>query len=453
MSQPRWTPYLLFTIAAAALFATGLTSHPVGRDEAVSILAARHPVDQLLHLIAQHEPHPAGYYLVLAFWPHDTLLAARLFSFLPAVACVPLLIAIAGRLGLPRWPTGALAATAPFLGFYSVEARMYSWLALVGTVALLIAVEVTNSPTSRPEMAVLAGVVLAIAGYVHYFAAFLALTVLLWLWLRGRRGHAVIAFATASLLYLPGLVLLSQQIPVFRRYPTGTWQAREDPSHVYQAFSVLLAGAESYAPAFAATAVFLIAVAFALHRGRALPGVRLLAFWLLPTLALPLAIGAVVPLDSPRYLAACFPALLLLLAGSTAGLARRQTLATTAVLVLIGAALCVDSTHREDNTKPPVPAALAMGGPDRLVVVQHLLLAPEVAFYTADRVALTFPPPAIDRVGYWALPPRAAYPPAERRPLLIINYCGRLEPPPAGYVVQRRERFAMNLCGETANPA
>lgn len=449
----RWLALAALSAAAAALFSLGLTTHPIGRDEAVSVLAARHPIPVLLDLIIHHEPHPAGYYLALALWPHDTLLQARLFSLVPAVLCVPVLFAIARRLRLPAWRAGILAATSPFLGFYSVEARMYSWLAFLGAIALLVTVSMTEvEKPPRLRLAMLAGLVMALAAYVHYFALFLGLTVVLWLVLRGLRRHALVATATATVLYLPGLVMLAQQVPVFQRYPRGTWQAKEDPTHVFQAFSVLLAGAESYLPAFVVTALLLAVIAFALFRGFEAPAVRLLGFWLLPTMALPLAIGAFVPLDSPRYLAAAFPPLILLLAAATAPLPARLGVALMAALALVGGGLVIDSTQRVDNTKPPVPAALALADRGRLVVAQHLLLAPEIAFYERSPVAYDFNPPAVDRTGYWALPEGAGYPPTEPRPLLIINYCGRLQPPPPGYAIERRVVFAMNLCGELVSP-
>jgi len=449
----RWSPHLGLTIGAALLFSLGLATHPVGRDEAVSILAARHPVGELLDLVVHHEPHPAGYYLALSLWPHDTLVEARLFSFLPALLCVPLVVSIARRLQLPVWAAGILASTSPFLGFYSVEARMYSWLALVGALALFVAVLVTDSNRETLKPAVLAGLVMALAAYVHYFGFFLGLSVVLWLLLKGRRRQAAAAILSAAVAYLPGLLMLTRQVAVFRRYPTGTWQAREDPAHVFETFSVLLAGAEFYLPAFAVTAVFLAVIGWALVRGRSRPGVRLPAFWLLPTLALPLAIGAVIPLDSPRYLAAAFPALVLLLAAATAEVPPRAAIALTSVLALLGVGLVLDSTRRQDNTKPPLPAVLALAGPGRLIVVQNLLLAPEVAFYvTSAPVAYDFKPPAVDRVGYWALAPGAAYPPSPPQPLLIVSYCDRLRPPPPGYTVERTVRLDLNLCGELATP-
>ena len=452
LSAARWAPHILLTAAAAALFALGLGTHPIGRDEAVSVLAARHSIPDLIDLVIHHEPHPAGYYLVLSLWPHDTLLGARLFSFLPGVLCVPVIIATARRLELPAWSAGILAATSPFLGFYSVEARMYSWLAFTGALALLVTAAITRSEGRRLGAAVLLGGVLATAAYVHYFAFFLGLAAVGGLLLQRRRLEAAVATGTAALLFSPGLLMLAEQVPVLRRYPTGTWQAKEDPAHIFQAFSVLLAGAESYIPAFVATAILIVVLDIALIRGRRDPGTRMAGYWLLPTMALPLLVGVFVPLDSPRYLAAAFPALVLLLASATRGLPVSAAVAVTGALALIGAGLVVDSFQRPDNTKPPVPAALALGGPGRLIVAQHLLLAPEVAFYVNEPVAYDFNAPTIDRIGYWALPPGAEYPPPKPQPLLIVNYCGRLQPPPPGYVIERKVHFDMNLCAELVNP-
>ena len=63
---------VLLTLLAAIVFGAGLGLHPMGRDEAVSVLLVRHSPGQVLALLAAHEVHPAGYFLMLWAWPHST---------------------------------------------------------------------------------------------------------------------------------------------------------------------------------------------------------------------------------------------------------------------------------------------------------------------------------------------------------------------------------------------
>jgi len=129
---------ILLTLLAAAVLGAGIGLHPIGRDEAVSILLVRHTPSQVVALLAAHEVHPAGYFLLLWAWPHSTAVEARLLSLLPAVATVPVCLLSGARLGMRRpWLLGLLAAASPFLAYESQEARMYTWLAFFGAVVLL----------------------------------------------------------------------------------------------------------------------------------------------------------------------------------------------------------------------------------------------------------------------------------------------------------------------------
>jgi hypothetical protein len=138
MSEVRPRLLALLTALGGAVFLAGINAHPVGRDEAVSLLLVSHPFGQIVPLLSAHEVHPAGYFLLLWAWPHGDLVEARLLSWIAAVVCVPLVTLAASRLGLRRpWLAGLLVAFSPFLAYQAADARMYAWLALFGAAALL----------------------------------------------------------------------------------------------------------------------------------------------------------------------------------------------------------------------------------------------------------------------------------------------------------------------------
>src|ERR1700694_1091846 len=198
---------LALTALGAVVFLAGINAHPVGRDEAVSLLLVGRSPSQMISLLAAHEVHPAGYFLLLWAWPHGDLLQARLLSWAAAVACVPVVMLAGARLGLRRpWLAGLLVACSPFLAYEAEEARMYALLALLGAAALL-AVASRRERRGRGWAAGL-GVLLAAGMYLHYFAAFTALGVVAVLLFRRHYSVAVQAVAVASLLFVPVLMLM-----------------------------------------------------------------------------------------------------------------------------------------------------------------------------------------------------------------------------------------------------
>src|ERR1700736_3149784 len=108
MSEVRPRLLGLLTALGAAVLLAGINAHPVGRDEAVSLLlVSRHPFGQIVPLLTAHEVQPAGYFLLLWAWPHGNLVEARLLSWVAAVACVPLVTLAAARFGVRRpWVAG-----------------------------------------------------------------------------------------------------------------------------------------------------------------------------------------------------------------------------------------------------------------------------------------------------------------------------------------------------------
>jgi len=418
----------------------------MGRDEAVSVLIVRHPLGELLPLLAAHEVHPAAYFLALWAWPHATPVEARLLSWLPAVGCIPLTYLAGARLGLERpWLAGLAAATSPFLAYYAEEARMYAWLALFGAAALLLLASLPEQPGRRWGVGL--GLLLAGGMYVHYYALFTAagaLAVLAW---RRRWGVAGMAAGVAATAFVPGLVLLLRQLPVFFLYPTEPWQDKLTLPGLYAVSGLLFGASEYYEPGRRLALLLAIPALYGLVRAPT-PVKLLLAFGA----GLPLLLGIFTTALSARYLAASVPALLVCLAFALDSLPGRIALPAAAAAGLLGAGLVAYADLRYDNLKPPTPEFLAQArSSGALLVVSHRHFAPQVAYYAPGGEAFSFPPPAVDHVGLWAIPPGLPYPPADGRPLLFVGYCSDALPLPAGYRVEGVVRYRGNdLCVTSA---
>jgi hypothetical protein len=448
LSSSRAATSGLLTLLGGVLFAAGLTAHAIGRDEAVSVLLVSHPVSRGLGLLAAHEVHPAGYFLALWAWPHTTPLEARLLSWVPAIACIPLVQLAAVRFGLKRpWLAGLAAATSPFLAYYAAEARMYSWLALLGAAALLLLASLPARP--GPRWGVGAGLLLAAGLYIHYYALFTALGVLAVLAVRRDFRTALSAGFVAAVAFLPGLVLLAEQLPVFFLYPSVPWQDKLTLTGLYNVSGLLFGGAEYYEPGRKAALLLALPALYGIVR--APTSVKLLLVF---GAGLPLLLGVFTSSLSARYLAASVPALLLCLAIAIDSLPARAAIPAGAAAALLGVGLIAYADLRYDNLKPPTPRFLADARANgALLVVNHRHFAPQAAYYSPGGEAFSFPPPKVDHVGIWAVPPGLPYPPAERRPLLFISYCYDQLPLPQGYQVAWAIHYPENdLCESLAKP-
>jgi len=438
----------LLTALGAAVFLAGIGAHPVGRDEAVSLLLVRHPLDQVVALLTAHEVHPAGYFLLLWLWPHGDLVQARLLGWVAAVACVPLVTLAAARLGLRRpWLAGLLVACSPFLAYQAEEARMYSWLALFGAAGLLAVAHLPERPGRGWAIAL--GALMAAGMYLHYFAAFTALGVIAVLLVRRHFLVAVQALAVATLLFLPGLVMMIGQMAVFLRYPSQTWQERLTMHGVNTIVGLLFGGAEFDPYGRRLAAVLALPAAYGVLRAPR-PVQLLLAFGA----GLPLLIGLFSATLTPRYLAAAVPLLLLCLAVAIDSLPRPAVLPAAAAAAALSLGLVGYSYFRYDTLKPPTPELLAAAnGAGAEYVVGHRHFAPQAAYYQPGGEAFDFVPTAVDHVGLWAMPPGLAYPPSPPRPVLAVDYCDDPSVLPPGYRVTRRwVNPGANFCAWLALP-
>src|SRR5438132_2363315 len=280
--------FLVLGTVSAVLFALGLNSHEIGRDESVSVLVARHSAADVVRLLTAHEPNPAGYFLMLHYWPHDSVVAGRLLSLVPAILVAPLVFVAGRRLSLPGWTAGLIAATSPFLAYYAAETRNYAWLILFGAAALALTAEAIAGAAPSIALGLAIGAVLAAGLYIHYFALFTDIAVLVALVLWSRRYTAIIAAVTTVVLFAPGAIMLAQQVGATRTLTSASWQSRVGSSAVWVTFASLFAGTGDYLPGLLLAAVFIAVTLLALRRETARTTQVLLAFLVLG-IAIPLA--------------------------------------------------------------------------------------------------------------------------------------------------------------------
>lgn len=438
---------LLLGTLSAVLFALGLNAHEIGRDESVSMLVARHSASEVVALLTAHEPNPAGYFLMLHLWPHDSVIAGRLLSLVPALLVAPLMFIAARRLSVPALTAGLLAATSPFLAYYAAETRNYSWLILFGAAALALTAEaIAGAGRARIQLGLAIGAVLAAGLYIHYFALFTCIAVILVMGLWGQRRAALISGAAAVVLFIPGAIMLARQVTATSQLASAGWQSRVDLKGVFVTLSSLFAGTGDYAPGLLLAAVFTAITLLAFRRASSRT-TQLLVVFLLIGIAIPLIAGAFLKLVTPRYLAASLPALLLLCVAGLATLPRDVGRLITIGLLLANVALIASATGRFDGQKVKIQEALALAQADHaLPAIQGRQWATAAAFYLPGKEAYVFPPPPVDYLGLWALPPGAAFPPLDRGLVAFFDYCSNPPTRLAGYLPNTRTDLGGNLC-------
>lgn len=194
-------------------------------DEAYSIMLAKQPAVQLVHLTAL-DTHPPFYYLLLKAWA--TLFGWSEFALRSlSVAMAGLAVLFAGltarrmfgaRIALMALPFIVLA---PFLMRYGFEIRMYSTAAFIGMAATYVLVRAMQTKAGREQWALWAlyAVLVALGMYTLYYIVLLWLVHFIWLawttyqakttmfwapWLR--------AYVLSVLLFLPWLPAFLSQI-------------------------------------------------------------------------------------------------------------------------------------------------------------------------------------------------------------------------------------------------
>lgn len=200
---------------------------------------------------ASQDIHPPGYYWLLKLWSGlagTSAAGIRSLSALAGLATVALLFPIARRLAPASAPrlgpaAAALAALSPFLVSYSQEARMYSLLALEGSLLFLAVLGLSDvgdeaqggagagdaprpptGPTRQLRFAGLFALASAAGLWTHYSFPVLLAGANLTLLLVPRPRRPAWRLARLALLNTPGLLLFLPWLPTAWR-AVSQWPA------------------------------------------------------------------------------------------------------------------------------------------------------------------------------------------------------------------------------------
>ena len=155
-------------------------------DELWTVWMSRHPIGDIVPALL-HDSGPPLYYFLARI---PSVVALRWMSLVFATATLALLV------WRRQFLAAALLAFYPAAALYAVDARAY---ALCG---LFVAVGVLLIDDDRPLPAAIAFV---LAAYTHYYG------VLFFPLLLTKHKRGIVAFAVASVLFLPGLYLAFHQ--------------------------------------------------------------------------------------------------------------------------------------------------------------------------------------------------------------------------------------------------
>lgn len=326
---------LAATLGAFLLRVHDLDFQSFWRDEMDAVLfASRSPSDLARMYVSVGDNGPL-YFTVLHVWlltAGTSDFAARFLSVIAGVATIPVLYVLGARL-VSRW-TGALAALllagAPYHIWYSQEAKMYSLVALVATLSVLLLHRAIHASSWGPWFFWL--LLVSTGFYLHYFMALLIVAeafAIVWAWRAGfpgaRRGGAVLAALT-----IPFLPLAVWEIPLLLRGQATSY----DPFSPGSLISILLdkfsVGMEH------STAWSTLLFAFLFVAGLALPGEAdaregrlLLIGWFALPLALYLIVSLRITVFLDRYLIIILPAFVLVLGRGLSAVAQRSVVVTT----------------------------------------------------------------------------------------------------------------------------
>lgn len=144
---------IVLTLLAVAVRFAGLTTSPLWTDEAFSLWMARHSWGGIWDWTWRLDAHPPLYYLLLHLWLvlGDRVVVLRALSAAAGAATIPVAYLLGRAIGGARLGllTALLLALSPFNVWYGQEARMYPFLMLEATVALLGLVLLLREPRPR----------------------------------------------------------------------------------------------------------------------------------------------------------------------------------------------------------------------------------------------------------------------------------------------------------------
>jgi mannosyltransferase len=324
---------LLLTLLALALRLLGRGQESIWYDEAASLDMARASALDLITGRKLDAGNPAGYFLLLhgwLSWLGFTIENARALSALAGALSVPAVWLLARACALSRGAAllGALlVAVSPPLVYLGQEARAF---ALFATVATLAAAAVARAERGG---GILSWVGFAVAGVVlvhlHYYGAFvltaLGLHLLFWGWRHDRRAILKLAGCALAvgLAFLPWLPSFRLQLALGTARSEGTWWQHLALLPLSSTAGRTLVWKEDGTGAVAAADLAIAALVFLPLTGlfaRLKPRPWLLVVFVagVPLLAALVSV-LLTPMIHSHYLAAVFPAGMLLLAATLEG--------------------------------------------------------------------------------------------------------------------------------------
>ena len=226
--------FLVVLGVAAALYLHNLGYSDIWGDEALTKAIVRHPLPELLRLVA-HDSHPPLYFVGLKLFTSvvgNSNYAIRLFSVLGALGtmwlCYTMGRRVFGQAG--AWCLCLVLLALPMPGHYAHMARMYTWAGFVTTGMFFYSAVYARD--HRKQDLVWLGLFCLMAVYTHYYcllAAFWSiLALLVWFWIKRNPAWRPVAAmgVLVLLLFLPWLSTLFSQARMVRQdfwIPPASW--------------------------------------------------------------------------------------------------------------------------------------------------------------------------------------------------------------------------------------
>ena len=349
---------LLVILLGYAIRLYGLGVQSLWYDELVSAFLANLPSLELVAHTAR-DIHPPGYYLLLHYWTTalgDGEVALALLSVIFGILLIPTTYALAAYLSdrtVASW-AAFLIAISPFNLWYSQEVRMYTLGAVLGVLAVYLAVRAFSAGTKMLRRRLWLGyvIVAALGLYTLYYFGFLLLAINLLLVIHAvypkYRPDSLKPLIFANVLVL---IIYSPWIPTAWRQisnpPVPPW--RSPPqfwSIALESWTALSLGQSvEYAAVWpillVSLALFILGIRY-LSMVRAAspisPAPLLVVYTFVPLLTIYLA-SFITPLYHVRYLFTYSPAFYILMGAGLVWLAtRRYRLVTLALICLLSIA-------------------------------------------------------------------------------------------------------------------
>lgn len=288
------------------------------RDEAFTLLMSSKPPLEIIKLTSQ-DTSPPLHYLILHYWMlifGNSEISARGLSFAFHFLTVITVFLISRRLiknNIIQVLIPFAVLLNPFLLQYAFEARTYSLLAFVVTLAVYLTLSKRN---------ILAGVVLALAIFTHNFAVFTLIAILTWFIYSSRHTIRTQIGELAKLIILPSLAILAWGNFIYTQWTKvaeGFWIKQATSSVFIHSFEQFARGDLSYPVQPMLYTITLILCFFAFsywvwkHREENGNALLLIFFTAVIPLVITYAVSALfMPIYHERYLIASLPMLIIL---------------------------------------------------------------------------------------------------------------------------------------------